>query len=293
MGPWCRMNWNDLRIFSVLAREGSLIAAGEVLDIDPTTVSRRISVLERELRVSLFTRSAPDWLLTAAGERILRSTNDMDRSAEDIARVALDEVEEIRGDILVTAGGEFLRTFLAPIIWEFCKAHPEVSIKLQSTPILTPINRVDADLAFRSTLTPPPDAIARKIGRVPFHLYAAETLMAEMKIEEAPIIVLGEGSEVPVEPWMTEHAPSSRVTHVINDEGLLFDAIVSGAGIGLLPLPLAEGQSGLVRLGSDEPSWMAEIWMIYHTDVRSSRRLAAFRDFVIQRLRETFSAFPA
>src|SRR5262245_45129560 len=64
-------DWNDLKYFLTIARAGKLTTAARQLDVDHTTVSRRIGALEENLRATLFERSPQGYKLTQAGERLM------------------------------------------------------------------------------------------------------------------------------------------------------------------------------------------------------------------------------
>ena len=64
-----RMDWDNLKFFLALAETGSLSRASERLQVDHSTVARRIESLEQELGVRLVERLARSYRLTAEGER--------------------------------------------------------------------------------------------------------------------------------------------------------------------------------------------------------------------------------
>ena len=72
------VNWDDLRFFLALARTGKLIGAGAMLDVDHTTVRRRIMTLEETLGETLFARSPKGYALTDAGERLVSHAEDVE-----------------------------------------------------------------------------------------------------------------------------------------------------------------------------------------------------------------------
>ena len=64
------MNWDDLRLFLAIAREGSVSGAGKQLGMHHTNVARRMSRFEEVLGARLFVRSKAGYTMTAAGERL-------------------------------------------------------------------------------------------------------------------------------------------------------------------------------------------------------------------------------
>jgi len=65
------LDWNDLRYFLAVAREGSTLAAGRALRVSQTTVARRIAALEESLGFPLFDKRQAGYKLTPVGEELL------------------------------------------------------------------------------------------------------------------------------------------------------------------------------------------------------------------------------
>ena len=64
------MQWDDVRYFLALARQGSLSAAARLLAIEHSTVARRVSSFEQALGIKLFDRLPRGWTLTPEGQAI-------------------------------------------------------------------------------------------------------------------------------------------------------------------------------------------------------------------------------
>ncbi|MFT5033663.1 MAG: DNA-binding transcriptional LysR family regulator, partial [Bacteroidia bacterium] len=80
------LDWNDIQFCLAVVSEGSVTAAARALDVNHTTVSRRISALEKKLDVRLFDRSTAGWLITPVGESILASAEAMAEEVNTIRR---------------------------------------------------------------------------------------------------------------------------------------------------------------------------------------------------------------
>src|ERR1700722_15974689 len=75
------VDWEDIRVFTALARHGSLSAAARALSITHATVARRISSLEEALGSKLVERRPDGYVLTSAGNRVLKAASDMETAA--------------------------------------------------------------------------------------------------------------------------------------------------------------------------------------------------------------------
>src|SRR6185369_8489810 len=79
-------NWDDLRVFLTLAREGTLTTAAKALGVSHPTVARRVQALERQIGARLFDRLPDRFVPTVAGEQLLADTEAMERAALSINR---------------------------------------------------------------------------------------------------------------------------------------------------------------------------------------------------------------
>ncbi len=273
------MNWEDLHFFMKTAQLGSLADAAGELGVDATTVSRRVSALEQSLNTRLFNRKASNWTLTAAGERVLRAASEMSSQTNAIKRIAFAESENVQGEIRITSGGEFMRVFLAPIVWAFCELNPKISVRMISASASLNLDRREADIAFRTVETPPQDVVARKIADIGFAVYGHHDLIEKGRLQELPIVTwINESDEPP--KWSESVVPNAQVIHRVNRQALMLDAVVSGAGLALLPCCLGDPEPMLRRTPGEHVWPTAPLWMLYHTDARKNPRLRAFRGFV-------------
>lgn len=120
----------DITYFLALARSGRLVRAAELLQVDHTTVSRRIRALEQDLGWRLFDRSQSGWVLTEAGHSILPQA--------ELLQMNLDGIHETLGSTGTTVSGRvrvatiegFGAYFLAPRISQFAVDHPNLVIEI-------------------------------------------------------------------------------------------------------------------------------------------------------------------
>src|SRR6516164_8942592 len=126
-GTW---QWDDVRFFLAVARAGSLSAAARVLGVGHVTVGRRITVLEKRLRVTLLARTPDGFATTSAGEAILRQCMAMENAALDLERVAAGRDSLATGSVRVTATEALAHRVITPAIAELRKSHADLRVDL-------------------------------------------------------------------------------------------------------------------------------------------------------------------
>jgi len=94
-------DWDDMRVFATLAREGSLAGAARTLGVNHATVSRRVAALEEELGIRLVTRLARSTPLTAEGAAIAELATAMEDGAQAVLRKARDATATLSGKVTI------------------------------------------------------------------------------------------------------------------------------------------------------------------------------------------------
>jgi len=95
-------DWDDLRIFEVLARTGSLSAAARLLKVNHATIGRRVAALEAELGTTLVTRLPRNTVLTPQGEAIAALAREMEQTAQAVTRRARAFDNNLTGNVRIS-----------------------------------------------------------------------------------------------------------------------------------------------------------------------------------------------
>lgn len=122
---------DDLRYLLALARTGRLVAAASALGVDHTTVSRRISALEKVIGVRLAERGADGWELTDIGRTVAENARPIEEAIENVANAATGgDATSLRGTVRVTAPDGFGSIFVAPALTRIQQEHPQLNVEL-------------------------------------------------------------------------------------------------------------------------------------------------------------------
>src|SRR5215471_1809041 len=145
------MDWNDLRYFLAVAREGSTLAAGRTLRVSQTTVARRIAALEEALGIPLFDKRQAGYALTPAGEELLPLAARVELEALQFADAAGARTRQLTGTVRLTTEEVYLIALLAPLLRELHDRHPEILIEVDTSQSVRDLGGGEADVALRST----------------------------------------------------------------------------------------------------------------------------------------------
>jgi DNA-binding transcriptional LysR family regulator len=254
------LDWDDLRIFLAVSREGSLSAAARGLGLTQPTVGRRITAFERKLGAKLFAHHPAGRRLTRTGQRLLEHAERMERDALAAERLAAGRDVGLRGRVTVTATEWMLRNVVGPHLAPFLGAHPELEIELVAEARHVNLARGEADLAIRPSRFEHREVFEREIAVISFGLYASDSYLAVRGVpdfakhcEGHTLVAMSESlSKVPDVDWLPQIASKARVVARCNGR---ISSATRRPGCGccrLLPRPHAS--SGSVPTVKHAPS---------------------------------------
>jgi DNA-binding transcriptional LysR family regulator len=286
------MDWDKLRIFHAVADAGSLTHAGDTLNLSQSAVSRQIRALEESLNTTLFHRHARGLILTEQGELLFDATSSMRRRIDAATARIRDSEEEVFGELRVTTTTGFGSLWLAPRLSRLFARHPDLRIDLMLEERVLDLPMREADVAIRMKEPSQADLIRRRLMSVNMRLYASPRYLAAHGMPGSMVDLSGHrliaqnprapqvaaGAQL-VQELLANDIPS---TLTVNNYFGVLQAVLSDLGIGVLPDYLTEDFTDLVRVLPDVESNEVPVFLAYPAELRHSKRIAAFRDFVLE-----------
>jgi DNA-binding transcriptional LysR family regulator len=282
-------DWDDLRVFLAVAREGSTIAAARALKVDQSTVQRRLGGLEAACGARLVERQPGGYRLSELGRALVPRAEQVEAAAQAFERQVDDARRNAVGVVRVTCPEPLVYLIReSGLLERFNARHPGVTVQFVMSDRYLDLARGEADIALRSGDVDDGVLVGRKIADSVWAVYASREYVARAgqptgveDLERHALIGFDEAmTQHRVAKWLQRVAPRGRVvarnTSVL---GLLY-AAKSGVGIAPLPTALGERDEQLVRvLGPVDE--LSRIWRVLaHPDARHVPRVAAFFDFV-------------
>lgn len=288
------MDWDKLRIFHAVADAGSLTHAGEALHLSQSAVSRQIRALEESLDTTLFHRHARGLILTEQGELLFEATSSMNRRLETAAARIRDSEDEVFGELRVTTTTGFGTLWLAPRLGKLYEKYPDLKIDLMLEERVLDLPMREADVAIRMKEPSQADLIRRRLMSVRMRLYATpeylategtpsglEDISEHRLISQNPATAQVAAGATLVQSLL---AQDIRSTLTVNNYYGVLQAVLYNLGIGVLPDYLTEDFPNLVRVLPDVESSEVPVFLAYPEELRHSKRISAFRDFVMEEI---------
>lgn len=274
-------DWDDIRLFLELAREGSLSAAARRLKVDHSTVARRVTALEKRLDLRLFDRLARGYVLTEEGEALLGTAERMETEALALQRQASGR-PGLQGNVRISTTPMLASLFLLPRLVEFRQQHPDIRIALSGSNRVVDLNRREADLALRLTKPSESGLIARRLGTVGFGLYAGSDYLAATKPKDHGFIGYdGTLGQISQQRWMEQQLRGRSIIFLCSDMATMYHAACAGMGVAVLPHFAATTEPRLRRVPAETEAPDRDVWLLVHPDLRRAPRVRAAMDFMV------------
>ncbi|MCR9126127.1 MAG: LysR family transcriptional regulator [Rhodobacteraceae bacterium] len=284
------MDWDKLRIFHAVADAGSLTHAGDRLGLSQSAVSRQVRGLEEALNATLFHRHARGLILTEQGELLFDATNAMNKRLDAAAARIRDSEEEVFGELRVTTTFGFGALWLAPRLTKLYELYPELKIDLMLEERVLDLPMREADVAIRMKEPSQADLIRKKLMNVQMRLFASRDYLdregTPERIEDIAdhrlICQSPSSAQVAAGASLVQHLMTYdlRSLLTVNNYFGVLQGVLNNLGIGVLPDYLVEDFPQLVRVLEDVESAEVPVFLAYPEELRQSKRIAAFRDFV-------------
>ncbi len=293
------MDWDKLRIFHTVSEAGSFTHAGRRLHLSQSSISRQISALEENLGVPLFHRHARGLKLTEQGETLYRTSKDVASKIITAESLVTESMERPRGPLRITTTVSFGSMWLTERLKDFVEKFPAIDVSLIVREDELNLSMRQADVALR--LAPPqqPDLIQRPLFDLKHGAFASPGYIEQYgmpnslsDLEQHELIAYDETYHPPFTNvnWLLEAGldlgmerhPVLRVNNIY----AMYRAAASGMGIACLPDYMVGLTSGLLPVLPNLKGPIHKVFFVYPEEMRNSSRIAAFRDFLVQRIAE-------
>ncbi len=297
---------NSLKIFAEIVDAGSLSEASRRLKMPISTVSRRLSELEDQLKIRLLERSTRSLRLTDVGSEVLEHARRTEELSEAIDNVVSSHTSNVTGTLRLSAPPSISDSFIAPLIGSFQETYPNVRVQVFITDRIVDQIAEGVDVAFRVGALPDSSLIARRLLTYRHQVVASPAYLKNCKSPKNPQDLLKHRLLAffwrPTYNWNFTHANGKQTETIsfepyisMNDYAGLATALLAGGGIGELP-PIV--QPDLIRKGllvEVMPSWHLaayDLSLIHLGNRYIPRHVRVFKEFAVEMTTKLFPKLP-
>lgn len=281
------VNWDALQAFLAVARTGRISAAARRLDVQHTTISRRLATLEAALGVPLFYRTNTGYTLTPHGRNALMQAEAMEHAARALAARAREGSGAIAGRVRVAMAPEFASHWLVPQLKAFRGKHPQIDLHILVGTRQRDLARGEAELAVQSPRPRQKDLVAVRIASASLALYASKAIMPSARwritspetLHGVPLLTYTSAFQMlQGARWFQAILTTAGAYIETNSTHALLEAARTAVGVAVLPRFVARGHDDLVEVS--EAVAANDVWLITHPEFRRDPKVRATADFL-------------
>ena len=283
-----QINWDNLRYVLMVASKGSIAAAARELEVNRTTVLRRINAFQDNLNCRIFERGEAGYVLTPEAEKMISAAREVENTLFNMQRQLAGRELKLEGELRVTTTDTFMVALLGPHLASFHRKHPHIIVEILSTNSILDLNRRDADIAIRPTRTPDTHLVGKRVSDVEFGIYASNEFLENNDVTDVyKQNWIGFDDSMRATPpgmWFEATVPAKRVCWRGDSFVGVRVAAENGIGLALLPRLLGDGSEQLKRLPMPVPELTIGLWLLTHPDLMRSARVNAFFEYFSEAL---------
>jgi DNA-binding transcriptional LysR family regulator len=281
------VDWDSFQAFLAVARAGRISAAARRLEVEHTTVSRRLAALEVELGVPLFYRTSTGYFLTPHGHNALAQAEMMERAALALAARAREDSGAIAGRVRVAMAPEFASHWLGPKLGDFRQAFPEIQLQILVGTRQRDLTRGEAELAIQAPRPRHQKLLTVRIARTSTGLYASKRLVRDSRwkittpetLRGVPLLTYTSAFQMLQEAkWFQSVLAGAAVALETNSTHALISAAMAGTGVAVLPRFVARTYGELLEVSDDVAAH--DVWLITHPEFRRDPKVRATATFL-------------
>ena len=284
-------DWNDLKHFLAVACCGSTIAAAKALNVNQSTVQRRLDELEKRIGRQLVLRQPTGYKLTELGQDMVTYAEHVERAVQAFERRLVASDTRLTGSVRVTCPEAVgVRLLHSPLIAKFNERYPGLRVEFLISDKLLNLAKGEADIAIRATAPFAEALFGRKIAETPWGIYASKAYIerAGAITNVADIarhsVVLFDIEQHVTKTWLQSVAPEARVAARCNSMAALLSAAKSGVGLTALPMTIGDSDTSLVLMLGPIPGLTTNFYLLMHEDMKTTPRVRALFDFFVEEL---------
>jgi LysR family transcriptional activator of dmlA len=284
-------------VFCAVARFSSFKLASKELGMSPAFVSKRVRMLEEQLKVSLFHRTTRRVTLTDEGERLLALSSEILEKLDQLVSESGFSSESLRGRLRICSSFGFGRHYVGPIIAELVANHPELQVRFEVLDRVIDPGAENFDLDIRIGDEIAPHLIARRLASNNRLLLASPDYISShgepqrlADLSRHDCIAIKERDH-PVGVWKLLKDGSEETVNVndalsTNNGEVAVDWALRGRGILLRSIWDVNEHLDTGRLVHILPRYSqpANVWAVYPPELRDTRKITTVVAFFKKRL---------
>ncbi len=283
-------NWNDLRTFLSVLREGNTLAASRALHVSQTTIARRIEALEVAIGLELFDKRRTGYAPTDAARALADAADGVEAAIQGFASLAEQMRRGAVGTVRLTTSQIMADTLLTPALGRFHDLHPGLKLEVVAEDRFLDLAKGEADIALRVIIArkDQPGLVGRRLCGDRFSVYCSRAYASRHGMPKSGaelrdhVLIMSEPGryQVPIATWVYSQVSAAEVAQFRNNVAGMFSGIKAGYGVSVMSDLLAACDEDFVRCFTPDIEQPHELWLLTHERLRDVPRVRTVLDFL-------------
>ncbi len=281
------MDWDNIRAFLAVARQGQFLGASRTLRVNQATVARRITALETSFQTTLFERSTTGVNLTEAGRQLLAHAERMESEMLQAEADLRQQDVQLAGPVRIGAPDGLTTYFLVPAMRALVERHPGIDIQLVPMPLAVSLARREVDMAITLDEPEAGRVVSRKLTDYTLGIFGAKSYL-DRAGRPATTADLARHRLIGYVDTYAFSSALNYIEHLFDGHATQFEcasavgqceAVRNGVGLGVLHHFIAAGMPEVEPVLPERRAHRT-YWLVIHEDVRALGRIRAVVDFI-------------
>ncbi len=281
-------NWNDLQFFLAIYEAGSLAGAARKLNVDETTVGRRLAALEQDLASKLFERKREGYRPTPAGHQVLAAALPIRSKLRQLHTQIEGSDQSLKGTVKLTLPETMAVHLVIPRLAEHLSLYPDLKLEFLTSAQTVNISKREADIAIRMFRPKEGMLYAKRLGKLRFSFFASQEYIRQRGMPK-----ISQGNDHSWVNYPDSEASDAEAALLkkmgiqnwsklqVNNRTSMLASLRAGLGVGMLPEIMAQEARDLFAI-SELPPLDLDTWMVVHSDLKTNARVKVTADFLAQ-----------
>ena len=290
--------WNDFKVLLALASAGSVAGASRELQVDNSTVSRRLAALEAAVGAKLIIRGGRDFNWTGEGRTLLAAAEAMESAASLATRSVRTAKADVGGTVRVSVAPAFVPILMRLMLPALSEKHPGVAVELDGNLRHVDLAKGEADAAVRMSRPSETDLVVRRAFECGWFVYSSKAYLdangrppSHEALAQCRLVLYVEALHgIAPMRWMEQHRGSAQQVARVDNIEIACRTIADNGGIAVLPCFVADAVPNLQRVFHD--SIGVDIgWIVCHETVRDAARIRTVVDALVEFFEQNAAMF--
>lgn len=284
-------NWDDLKYFLAVAREGTLRGAASSIKANHTTLIRRLALMEESIEGRLFDRSTTGLVLTQLGEELLPHAERVEDEITAASRVIVGRDTSPSGTIFLSIPHGLAMTSIMDDLSIFADRYPDIDLDITFTNSVVDLTRRDADVSIRVADEVTQDVVGRKLVQMSSAAYCTREYADKIEDNGGEGLTFLGFMEPDGVTTVKGYYPKAKLRHRVREIVPLITLAAAGLGMAQLACNLGDRHPDLIRAPFQKPLPYRSLWLLLHKDLRNTARVRLFVDFLAEQIHSRRNEF--